>query len=401
MGLVRNDQMRLQIDPYNPFATKLPVPVAGIFDKPCTCVRINVEWRKYIYSLLDILDQPDIWDTDDEAIIQELRDQVGELRASMATCNCGSVPPGETIWAGYRLELLIEFTANGLDGIAPTRPDTTWDTDTGDTGDEIHQRENALCNACLDYVNTVSADIQHRADTIGLASGGFGVVLFAAFPIAGVIFAAASVLITAAVLLALKNENARILVACCMRDALVGQAINEANFQAALSACGFGALSNEEILRFAIDATLNDTGNYLAFVASLGAFFTASDAATVCPCDPPLTLVINPGLPFTVPMVLEDLGAGSWRATSGVWDHPTSGLSAVISVTREGGGCFDIVNSVLISGSVDLTSWTPCGGGSASNPGSSPQDRPNVEAWAVQDAADIPTFVIEFDAIEP
>jgi len=202
------------------------------------------------------------------------RDVYEQVRDSMGQCSQAETFISVTVTTNFRMQLMIEFTANGLDGIAPDRPDTFWDEDSGDVGDEIVQRENALCNACMDYVNTIADDLAKKI----LAAGITGIpaitpVAMAIAPVAGAIFIGALSILTELTIDAVNDPEIRRMVACCMYDNLKGIVISEANFNASMTGCGFPALSDEEIVRDMLEAGVNDRANYLAFVNVLGSHF--------------------------------------------------------------------------------------------------------------------------------
>ena len=214
------------------------------------------------------------------------RQVYSEVRDNMGTCTPSDTIMRRTINADFRLALVVEFTANGLNGIAPDRPDTFFDVDSGDAGDDVQRRSNALCNACIDFVNTIADDAASVAMTIGLTTTPVILpIVFAIAPIPGAIFVAGLVLLNLIAQAALNDKELRRKVACCMYDNLQGQAITEANFAASLTGCGFGALSDEEIIREILEAGVNDTADYLAFVSVLGSFFGAvGEGALDCVC---------------------------------------------------------------------------------------------------------------------
>jgi hypothetical protein len=191
-----------------------------------------------------------------------------------------------TINADFRLALRVEFTANGLDGIAPDRPDTFYDEDSGDVGDEEQQRSNALCNACVDYMATVADDLGQKIRIARVAGMPLlSPIVLSIAPVAGALFIGALSVLTQLTIEALDDEETRRKVACCMYDNLRGVAITEANFNASLTGCGFGGLSDEEIVRDMMEAGVNDRDNWLAFVAVLGNFMSnVGDLETDCLC---------------------------------------------------------------------------------------------------------------------
>jgi len=209
-----------------------------------------------------------------------------EVRDSMNKCSQPAFVSNTTLNATMRLAMRLEFATNGLNGIAPDRPNEYFNTDTGDAGDEIARREHALCNACYDYVSTISQDMWGIALGAGITIASFATpILFVISPIASAVAALATMAITQEVLDAVADEDNRIQIACCMYQALQGDAVTQANFKLALTGCGFTPLSQLEIMRDLIEMTLQDDGNWYAFVAQLGGHFAASTAAIAeCIC---------------------------------------------------------------------------------------------------------------------
>lgn len=250
----------------------------------------NPQWRALFLGALWRLTLQTHYERDTakngKVVAARWRQVYSEVRDSMGICTPSDTIIRSTINADFRLALNVEFTANGLDGIAPDRPDTFFDEDAGDTGAEVTQRTNALCNACIDFVNTIADDAANVALTAGLTViPTLTPIVFAIAPIAGAILISGLALLTLAARLALNDEETRRKVACCMFDNLEGLAITEANFNASLTGCGFGALSQEEIVREIIEGGVNDRGDYLAFVSVLGSFFAAvGDTQIDCQC---------------------------------------------------------------------------------------------------------------------
>lgn len=311
------------------------------------------------------------------------------------------------------LNAIYVAAGSDIDVAWPNTPDN-FDTDPGDVGGEIAQRNRALCFAVESWVDELLNRGIALARDAGLeisasVTAGIVIPLVPAWLVIGGFVAAAFALSELVVEMA--DGDYRAYLKCAMVDALKGADTNTpTEFAEAWDNLPSRPPPPEnlaqDLARDAIEAwgrsQLNNVDNYLGFITTLNTAMSAAVSLTDddCKCLG-VVLEINAGIPFTTPMVLEDLGLGSWRATSGVWEHPTWGTSAIAAVVRIGGGCFDIENAVLISGSVDVTSWTPCGGGTASNPGAAPQDRPNIEAYAVQNQSDPPIFVVEFDATLP
>ncbi len=303
-----------------------------------------------------------------------------------------------------------------IDVAWPATPDD-FDADPGDAGPEIAQRNRALCLTIASWVDEllnrgISLARDAGVEISGGVAAGILIPLLPAKIVMGGFIAA--VLVLSELVVQMASTPYREYLKCGMFTALKGE---DTNSPTAFAEAWDNLPSRppppqsvlQDIARDAIEAwgrsQLNNLDNYLGFISTLNVAMGASVSYTDddCPCLT-VELEINPGITFTTPMVLEKLVGTLWRVTAGVWTHPTSGATDIISVVRDGGGCFDITNSVLISGSLTSTSWTPCGGGSASNfpPGSpTPDDRPNIEAYALQDPGQTDGFVVEFNATLP
>ncbi len=330
----KTDEQRLEYVPlYRPFLTTLPIPTAGICDAPCSVYQINNEWRKYFIGVMQVLAQDDIWDSEDaaerDAAVQQVKEFIG-----MTPCSCDSLGGGFTVRNNQDLIISINnitiFEADGLDGVAPDRPDTFFDEDTGDAGDDIVRRQVALCWAVHDYVTSVAEKgilqgIEITA-AIGFAATGLSFIFS---PIVGIPFG----LITVALIELFNREftgpDDIQQVACCMIDNLTGLAITEANFAAALDDCpdlsGFGA----EALQSLTAGNLGELSHFLAFVKSLSSYFGATDSLSECPCPTGECLVdftIDDGgfdaqIGANGPLATYDDGVGWDNGPSGVINH--------------------------------------------------------------------------------
>lgn len=273
------------------YATRVqphPPPLVDAFAAPLVGCCINAEWMTHILGTTAILEWGDMWEGTPNQI-QFALDQIVRIQDAMTCqCSCGGLSiTRNTITSSFRFQLQLEFIANGINGVAPDRPDIYFDLDTADAGDDITRRENALCMACEDYVITIYEGILNTARDIGLEIAGVvGPLAFAVGPIAGLFAVIGVAALTHDLLLLLNNDNYREDITCCMRDGLAGIAITEANFQASLSGCGFTVPSLKDTMRELVEESLNDTGNYLSFVKSLGAYFSyAGIGLTECNCD--------------------------------------------------------------------------------------------------------------------
>lgn len=284
--LATEDRRALWLPNYSTRLQPRPPPSVGAFVSPLVGCCINAEWMSHILGALATLEWPDAWEgTADQ--VQFALDQIVEIQDAMATrCNVGTSVIINNVVENYRFQLGLEFTLNGLTGVAPDRPDTFFDEDSGDIGDDIIVRENALCMACIDYINTVLDSAAATALDAGLTVGtSLTVPAFAFGPLSGVIFLATVGILTAGVRAVLNSESIRADIACCMFEGLRGKAINEANFQTALTDCGFFPLSDPEIIRDLVETGLDDQANFLAFVRAVGGYFSFAELEPLsCPC---------------------------------------------------------------------------------------------------------------------
>jgi len=250
-------------------------PTVGAFEQPLVGCCINEEWMAHILGGTATLEWPDAWKgTPTE--IQFALEQIVEIQAHM-NCECGSGcrTCNANAGASYLLQLDLEFTVNGLNGIAPNRPDTTFDTDSGDVGDDKIQRENALCLAVTDYINTVLDDAIGVAGVSGLrVLAGAGAVVVGVGVMAGVAFAAGVALLGVVFQRAANNVEIREDIMCCMLEGLTGATVTQASFMTALDNCSFPAFSDLEIMRFLVEETLQDTSNWFSFIRAIGAYFS-------------------------------------------------------------------------------------------------------------------------------
>ena len=263
-------------------------PTAGAFDTPLLGCCINADWMMHILGSTASLEWRDAWEGTPEEK-QFALDQIIRIQDSM-TCQCGCIGTSiirNTITESFRFQLRLEFEANSLIGVAPDMPDTFFDEDSGDDFGEAERRRIALCWACADYVNTVFSNI---LDFLQDTGQDLGIVLIPAALtiglIAGVATLVAVTVIQHDLMLLFNQESTRRDIACCMFEGLSGQAITQANFEASLSACGFTVPSVKDAIRELTEETLNDQGNFLSFVKSLGAYFNVTDILAACQCDP-------------------------------------------------------------------------------------------------------------------
>jgi len=151
-------------------------------------------------------------------------------------------------------------------------------------------RETALCMAVNSWVGSVVSQFVEKGKlALGLSiftiiASGFLGPLGAAV---GVLVSASLLLLSAAAIEAAQDSEAVKDVMCCMIEGLTGDAISFANFQLALSSCGFTGGSNSQILADVVTAELESEANYLAFLDLLGKGYILAQAGVACEavCD--------------------------------------------------------------------------------------------------------------------
>ncbi len=290
------DAQRVEFIPnYRPFVKPIPIPEAHICDSPAYGMCISAEWMPIIRGLFYVLDQPDVWDSEDPDEIFAVRQQVRELM-SMGQCMCGygggSRVINKAVNTTINLQLQAIFAVDGLDGVAPERPDTYYDEDSGDNTAEAIQRKVALCWAVHDYCVTVIEDGIFNAiipESAQLAAT--GVISFLWSPLVGILVYAAVDLVKEMIQVLAEDPDLVEAVACCMYAGLGGEAIDQPTFEGSLDDCGFTPLSDEDVVASVIRSTLSDNGNWLGFVATLGGYMDVTDLLSTCPCDGPVCMV--------------------------------------------------------------------------------------------------------------
>lgn len=327
---IRTEDQRVEFIPnYLPFRPPIPIPTAGICDTPSTMYCINNEWRAYFIGAMQSLVQMDVWDSEDEELVLDAIQQVLGL-ISMPTAPCSPFG-GAATDSGQNDEILSElnqqiFDVGGLPAIAPTRPDTTFDFDSGDDTEEQARRLIALCWATHDYVNSVAEKGILQAVNIqpGIVLVG-AVLAVLAFPVYGIVFVAATAALIVGMSAALNGDEDITAVACCMNEALIGQTVTEANFAASLDSCPDLSGTGQLLLAELVQTTLGSEKNWLAFVKSLGSFMNATDDVSRCPCADPqcaLDFRIDEGNWVNVNNLAFYVDGVGWRpGLSGVGNH--------------------------------------------------------------------------------
>lgn len=174
-------------------------------------------------------------------------------------------------------------------------PTTTFSYSNTALGDE------ALCAALMAFIYQFAraqADSVRAGQIGGLAA--IALIAFLLIPGLNIFFvvgAAIAVLAglgtigvtTETAISALTDMTALDAVVCCMKDKIKNQAVSQANWNAALSTCGFAGGSNSAIVRDFVNATL--ATNYLTFLDMIGTAYVGAvgnSEMPACPCsDPP------------------------------------------------------------------------------------------------------------------
>lgn len=315
----------------------------------------------------------------------------------------------------YLFELNQLYIAAGLDvDVAFPGIPALYDSDPGDAGAEIAQRNRALCLAVESLVNTIFnraiSWLQSQTEEVaGLLVGAVAIPWISTpFTVGAIII---GLVAAGEVLQELVRPAYRAYVACGIFTALKGEDPN-------LKQKFFEAADNlparppppenplqdaaRDVIEIWLRSQLNNTENYLSFVKDLRAAMDMAVSLTDQDCGC-LELLIEDtdGFTFTSPQVIEHLGGTSWRVTAGLFDHPSEGSSDVIHVQRVGGACFTVTNVTLISGDLSRTTWKPCGGAPTFTDNPVPLNKANLDTYSLSDLGRVNGFVVEFDAIEP
>jgi len=274
-------------------ASALAAPVEGICDEPTICLRVNVRWAAFVGGALHILEQPEVWagsEAEQDAAIQQVRELLDSMGCSCSEpCDCQL-----TVNIAALIATQIQITLEGLDdgtipSFAPTAPNTTWDTDSGDVSQaEIDRRQAALCWAIAQYVVEILRQAAALNGQLTAIGGVLGSIIAILYPPAGLILVGLSVLTDAFFEALVADVTAVSKVICCMYDGLSGEAINFDSFREALDECAFDFGTNEAQLAGVVAQMSASEANYRIFTRFVGEAFTAMpddfDLST-CVCE--------------------------------------------------------------------------------------------------------------------
>lgn len=320
--------------------------------------------------------------------------------------------------AAYLFELnQLYIAASG--NIYTAWPETplNYDTDPGDSGPEVAQRNRALCLAVESFVNetfnrALSFIFSLTDEVMGLVIAGVAVPFVPVYAVVGGLIGLGA--IAAEVAQELARDAYRAYMVCAMFEALQGASTNS-------KAAFFGAADNlparppppqsvfQDAARNTIEtwfrSQLNNTENYLGFIkalnAAMGMALPLTDQACGCLAIEGVEIEITPSELYTVEPVLTKLAGERWNVVAGVIDHPSAGLSDSYQVRRVGGGCFTATNTVLVSGSMTRTSWQNCGGSPEFGTFGTPLNKPNVDYYSNSDPGQVDGLEVNLDALEP
>lgn len=253
-------------------------------DDECT-ICISTREAAILKALLITAYWPTRWDNLGDTH-QELQERMARLDGRLDICS----DVGGDSWISITaLNALFKALFESLwDGsptdINPDAPTGTWNT--GDTKD----RNDALCMAAMSLVDTICAmEMQALSNRYAGAMLIFAVLMFL---IPG--FATFGVLVTGALIgslgydaamAALGDRQARLDVACCMFDALQGEAVTEAVLSDSLDSCGFTPGTNEAIVRDYVYESIQSTETYYAMIDAAGRAFVMTSVLGVNLCE--------------------------------------------------------------------------------------------------------------------
>lgn len=240
-----------------------------------------------------MLEQPELWagsEADKDAAIQQIRELLDSMACSCSEpCDCSLIVQVSALLAAQ-----ISITLEGLDdgtveSFAPDAPNTTWDSDSGDVGEEeIDRREAALCWAIAQYIVEIcrqgAAEIGRLADVITV----LGVIIAFFNPPLGLFFSILGRLTDVFFDALVDDPTAIQNVICCMYDGLSGEAVNFETFKASLDECGFSFGTNEAQLAGVVAQMNRSEANYRVFARFVGEQYVAMPddfELTTCICE--------------------------------------------------------------------------------------------------------------------
>lgn len=95
--------------PFAPRWKPKAVPVPGICDAPCACIRLNCEWRPHILGVLDVLAYDDAWLGTPDEKLRATREVMALMAAIGSNCGCDQQPTNQR----FNDDGLLEWSFDG------------------------------------------------------------------------------------------------------------------------------------------------------------------------------------------------------------------------------------------------------------------------------------------------
>lgn len=246
----------------------------------------------------------------------------------------------------HNLDTVFRVSSQDPTALDVDSPITNFDSSSGDDGPTIALRDIALCNACQEIIDQLcEGELARRGGEGSLLAWLGGAVFLGVgvlFPVVGIIGAiivqGANVGFQAVSAELLNSPAQRHGAACCMYEALKGQALSRNTFIGSMQGCSTWESTNISQFTGAIAPLLQTPGIYEMFLKALGIGFRQAelDLLTDCGCDASCSTF--------------DHTDGNWDVTTGTVDNPTDSISAddtagvVIEYDIPGGGLHKVTS---------------------------------------------------------
>jgi hypothetical protein len=339
------------LKPHAPHQVPTVAPSVGIFDSPATITPINREWLGYVLGVADILTELDAWEGSPEEIY-EARSKITEFlyrlaegesvkdwRVNPSTCHfevqlynsddwldrgklCGGSLANKMSQADALYQADLRYADQDTENpraVNSSAPDVTWNSASDDEPGYEEYREQGLCQACVALVDalcvaTIDA-IEQNADVVNAvfnvvdvaaaAIGVGGVFSFGILAIIGVCLASFSELARFVYTIgkdwnldALKDEDARENMACCMYNRLKDQPVDIDYFKMEVyDQCDTVVINpfwnSEAWIASMLNFAVRDEMTFWAFLDLCTKYAADAEigALEACPCAEPFMLV--------------------------------------------------------------------------------------------------------------
>ncbi len=279
----------------------------------CVCVPVpdDRQWRATFFGALKRLTLQTNWERDAAHNAQTVAAKWLEIfiEAENMGCGCANATTINIDLAAKRVQNIIQALAwkqiwldnSSTVSLAYYEIPDTYSTDAADAGDEIAQREEALCLAVQGWVHEVMnymetwmiSNFEEALVGLGAAAGAIGAFTgFAMWPIVIALSIPAAFVVQ--IFIEIRRTEYREYIICRMYDNLVGEDPDvRADFEAALTADPnprpTPQTPHQDVARDLIESymrsQLNNLDNYLMFAGQLGAAMDVARAgASTCPC---------------------------------------------------------------------------------------------------------------------